>query len=461
MWTGAAGTRSRRIVALASAALGVAALAGRPAVAAAEGPAAGEPAAVAAARDEAFAVHGQLTYVEQETNAFHAPYRGPNSLSPSQGRQTFDATLCLGRRLWPGAEGWLSPEVDQGFGLDDTLGLAGFPSGEAYKRGSNKPYLRLPRVFVRQTLDLDDSREARPAGLLQLAGSQSGNRVVVTVGKFSVGDVFDTNQYAHDPRGDFMNWAAVDAGVFDYAADAWGYSVGAAVEWWHDAWTLRGGAFALSNVPNSEHLEPGGHEFQMLLELERRYTLGGRPGRLLLTGFDSRGRMGLLDEAVQRAAGSGQPVDIAAVRRYRSRLGAHLSLEQQLTRDLGLFARVGGAGGNVETYEFTDIDRSLAAGLSLRGARWGRADDTLAAAAIVSGLSAARQRYLDAGGLGILVGDGRLARAGRERIVEAYYAARTVGQVVVTLDYQFVTNPAYNRDRGPVSVFAARVHAQF
>jgi len=149
------------------------------------------------------------------------------------------------------------------------------------------------------------------------------------------------------------------------------------------------------------------------------------------------------------------------VRRYRSRTGVHLGLEQQLAAELGLFARVGGAGGNVEAYEFTDVDRSLAAGLSLKGARWRRADDTVGLAAIASDLSAARRRYLDAGGLGILVGDGRLPHAGSERIVETYYAARLLGQAVVTLDYQYVTHPAYNRDRGPLSVFALRLHAQF
>jgi high affinity Mn2+ porin len=411
--------------------------------------------------EERFAIHGQTTYVEQETGGFRAPYRGPNSLSPDQGRETFDATLYLGVRLWSGGEGWLSPEVDQGFGLDDTLGVAGFPSGEAYKVGRKRPYLRLPRLLVRQTFGLGGEQQPIEPGLIQLGGSQPADRVVVTLGKFSVGDIFDGNQYAHDPRADFMNWAAVDAGVFDYAADAWGYTVGASVEWYRDRWALRGGLFDLSSVPNSEHLEPAAHEFQMIVELEHRHALGGRPGRLLLTGFDSRGRMGLLDEAVARAAATGTTPDVAAVRRYRSRMGGHLSLEQQIAADLGLFARAGGAGGNVEAYEFTDIDRSLAAGLSIRGTRWHRADDTVGLAAIASDLSAARRRYLDAGGLGILVGDGRLPHAGTERILETYYAGRLAGATVVTLDYQYVTNPAYSRDRGPVSVFAARLHAQF
>ncbi len=418
-------------------------------------------AAAEQAAGESFAVHGQATYVEQETNAFNAPYRGTNSLSPATGRETFDATLYLGAQPWAGAEAWLTPEADQGFGLDDTLGVAAFPSGEAYKVGRDRPYLRLPRAFVRQTLNLGDDRAPVEAGLFQLAGTQSADRVIVTVGKFSVGDVFDTNQYAHDPRMDFLNWGAIDAATFDYAADAWGFTVGAAVEWYQGAWTLRGGLFDLSDVPNSEHLEPAAHEFQVIAELEHRHELGGRPGRVLVTGFDSRGRMALLADAVAQAEASGSVPDVAAVRRYRSRTGVDVALEQQLLADLGLFARAGGAGGNVEAYEFTDVDRSAEAGLSLKGARWQRADDTVGLAAIVSGISAQRRRYLDAGGLGILVGDGRLPHAASERIVEAYYAARIAGPTTVTLDYQFVTNPAYNQDRGPASVFALRLHAQF
>lgn len=418
--------------------------------------------ALAATDDgEQFAVHGQFTYVEQETGGFSAPYHGPNSLSSNAGAETTDASLYLGAHLWSGAQAWIEPEIDQGFGLDDTLGVAGFPSGEAYKVGKNQPYLRLPRLFVRQTVDLAGVQQQVDAAANELGGSRSENRVVITVGKFSVGDIFDTNQYAHDPRGDFFNWAAIDAGTFDYAADAWGYTAGAAAEWYQGAWTLRAGVFDLSDIPNSTHLDPGLHEFQIDSEVEHRHEIAGHSGRLLLTVFDSRGRMGLLDQAVQVAQNAGMPVDIAAVRRYRGRLGADISLEQQLAPDLGVFARVGKAAGNVETYEFTDIDRTVAAGLSLQGARWRRPDDTMGLAGIVNGISAAREQYLNAGGLGILVGDGELPHPGPEQIVETYYSLAVLKYAHLALDYQWVEHPAYNRDRGPVSIFAIRLHAQF
>jgi high affinity Mn2+ porin len=420
--------------------------------------AADEPAAPA---PENFAVHGQFTYVEQETSRFSAPYRGTNSLSPGIGDETTDVTLYLGARLWPGAQAWINGEIDQGFGLDDTVGAAGFPSGEAYKIGKKQPYFRLPRAFVRQDIDLGGESQPDQAAANQLAGSHTADRLVIWLGKISVGDVFDTNQYAHDPRADFLNWAAIDAGTFDYAADAWGYTVGAAVEWYQGDWTTRAGLFDLSTVPNSPHLDPGFHEFQSIFELEHRHEIFGETGRLLLTLFDSRGRMGLLDQAVQVAQSSGAPVNIATVRAYRGRFGASLGLEQKIIEDLGAFARIGKAGGNTEAYEFTDIDRTVAAGISLQGGRWHRAGDTYGLAGISNAISASRQNYLNAGGLGILVGDGQLPHPGPEQILETYYSAALWQFAHVSFDYQWINHPAYNRDRGPASVFAVRLHAQF
>ena len=208
----------------------------------------------AADESDSFAIHGQMTYTVQATDGFHAPYSGPNSLSPSRNDETVDATLFLGAKLWQGAEFWINPEIDQGFGLDNTLGVAGFPSGEAYKVGAYHPYFRLPRAFVRQTIDEGGEQESIEGVANQLGGSRKADRWVFTVGKFGVVDIFDNNQYAHDPRNDFLNWAAIDTGSFDYAADAWGYTVGAAAERYQGAWTVRAGVFDGSNVPNSVHL---------------------------------------------------------------------------------------------------------------------------------------------------------------------------------------------------------------
>ncbi len=186
--------------------------------------------------------HGQTTFTWQGYPAFRSPYQGTNSLPASgQGRETWDATLYAGVRLWQGAELWVNPEIDQGFGLGNTLGIAGYPSGEAYKVGFAYPYTRLQRAFIRQTINLGGDDQKVDAGINQFAESQTADRLVITVGKFSVADVFDTNKYAHDPRNDFLNWAIIDTGTFDYAAEPWGYTLGAAAEWYQGDWTLRGG----------------------------------------------------------------------------------------------------------------------------------------------------------------------------------------------------------------------------
>jgi high affinity Mn2+ porin len=413
------------------------------------------------AAPEDAAVHGQFTWTEQEVGAFTAPYAGPNSLRPNQGRETVDATLYGGKRLWSGLEGWVNLEVDQGFGLDNTLGIAGFPSGEAYKVGKNHPYLRLQRTFLRQTINVGSVDETVESSANQLAGARSTDRWVITAGKFGVTDIFDASRYAHDPRGDFLNWTAVDAGTFDYSADAWGFSAGIAVERYRGAWTGRVALFDLSTIPNNEHLTPGFHQFQWIGELEHRHTLGDRDGKVLVTVYDSRGRMGLLADAVALAAQTGGVPNVALVRSYRDRMGVSALAEQAVAEDVGVFARLGNAAGNVEAYEFTDVDASVEAGLSLAGRAWHRASDTVGVVAIRNRISAERTAYLAAGGLGILVGDGALTHPGAESIAEAYYAVALGSHLTLTADLQHVTNPAYNRDRGPVTIGALRVHAQF
>jgi high affinity Mn2+ porin len=296
---------------------------------------------------------------------------------------------------------------------------------------------------------------------MQLAGHQSNERWVITVGKFSVTDIFDNNQYAHDPKSNFLNWAAVDTGTFDYAADAWGYTVGIAAERYHGAWVARVGWMDLSNVPNSPHLEPGGHEFELLAEVEHQHTLWKQPGKWLITAYDNRGRMALLNQAVATAEQRQQPIDLSAVRHYRSRTGLSASVEQSVSEDLGLFARLGKASGNVEAYDFTEIDQTIGLGMALKGTPWSRPMDTVGLVGIVNGISAARQQFLQAGGLGLLVGDGQLPHPASERILESYYSAQIGTKTAITLDAQLIKNPGYNSDRGPAPIYAIRLHSEF
>ena len=411
--------------------------------------------------DQVFAIHGQATFVAQGVGGFASPYTGTNSLTPNQVKETFDTTAFIGVRPWAGAELWVNPEIDQGFGLSNTLGAAGFPSAEAYKVGKASPYFKLQRLFLRQTIELGGDQQAVDASQNQLASRHDANRLVLTVGKFSVGDVFDTNAYAHDPRGDFLNWSVVDAGTFDYAANAWGYSYGVSGEVYAGAWTFRLGGFDLSVIPNGEALETGFAQYQIDAEVEHRHVLAGQLGAVRVTVFRNRGQFSKFDEAVAYAVSTGNPVDPIPTRRRLTRLGVHANAEQALTGTLGLFVRLGCADGSIEPYDFTDIDRTAQVGGALVGKGWGRANDRLGLALVVNGISPAHERYLAAGGIGVLVGDGRLPDAGSEQIAELYYDLAVVKGINVTVDAQHIANPGYNRDRGPANVLAMRLHGGF
>jgi high affinity Mn2+ porin len=285
---------------------------------------------------------------------------------------------------------------------------------------------------------------------------------VITIGKIAVVDIFDTNKYAHDPRNDFLNWSVLDIGTFDYAADAWGATYGAAAEWYQDRWAARFGLFDLSVVPNSVHLSvPLFHQTQFAAELEERHMLSDQPGKLKFLYWLTRGNLGTYADALALAAATGTTPSTAAVRNYRSKYGVVLNLEQQLMPDLGTFARAGWTQGGVEEDDFTNIDQSVQIGLSLTGTRWGRPDDTVGLAAVANQISRAAKEYLAAGGLGGIIGDGQLPMAGPEQIIETYYSFAAFSFAKLTGDYQLVNNPAYNRQRGPVSVFALRLHAEF
>lgn len=409
-----------------------------------------------------WAIHAQATFVLQANARFHSPYQGPNSLdSHSHAKETFDLTAYFGLRPWGGAEVWINPEIDQGFGLSNTLGAAGFPSGEAYKVGKNDPYAKLPRWFIRQTIDLGGAREEVSEDLNQLAGRRASDRLVLWLGKFSVVDVFDTNEQAHDPRSDFLNWTIIDAGTFDYAANAWGYTYGAAAELYEGPWSVRAGIFALSKVPNSEQLDSSFAQNELVGEFEHRHSIDGRPGTLKVTVFRNRGRMGRFADAISVAAMTGEPADITAVRRTRSRAGISFNVEQQISRTASIFAKGGVSNGNIEPFEFTDVDRTFSGGVTISGKGWGRPGDTIGMAGVINGITGVHQRFLNAGGLGILIGDGQLPHPGPEQIVEAYYDFAAIRQIHVSVDGQLINHPAYNRDRGPVPVGAVRLHAEF
>lgn len=407
-------------------------------------------------------VHAQTTFIGSGYPSFRSPYQGTNSLSgSSQFRQTFTTTAFLGWRLWDGGEFYFNPEIAQGFGFDGTLGLAGFSNGEAQKAGGAYPKIRPQRYYFRQTFGLGGEQEEVDDAANQLKGKRDIDRITLTIGRFAVGDFFDGNSYAKDPRADFMNWAMWASAAYDFPADLPGFTRGGVLEINRKDWTLRAGLFQVPSQPNSDQLtfSTGGS----VVEFEERHKLFDRPGKVRIGAFLNRGNTGSYRGALATLAAD--PVldindIIASQRKARDKYGFYLNGEQEIADDVGLFGRVSWNDGQNEILSFTDIDRSVSAGVSIKGSRWGRKSDTVGIGGAINGLSDAHRDFLAAGGTGLLIGDGRL-NYGNERVFESYYAYAIDKNYTFTADYQLIANPAYNRDRGPVSIFSGRLHGEF
>jgi len=412
---------------------------------------------------ERYSFHAQSTLVAQGYPKLFALYSGQNSLPPDgQVRMTNSTTGFCGMRLWAGAEGYVNPEVVAGSGVASAHGVAGFPSGEAYKAGGEEPSLRFQRFFMRQTIGLGGESETIHPGQNLLGGEVDANRLTFTIGKYSVVDIFDDNRYAHDPRNGFLNWSVIDAGAFDYPADSWGYTYGATAEWKQNWWTARAGVFQLTVVPDSEWIEPELlRQYGVVGEIEARHELFfNQPGKVKILAYANTGFMGKYQDAVDVGFLTDTTPDVTQNRIKRTKVGGGINIEQPFSKELGFFLRASIANGRYETFEFTDIQRSLSGGFVLTGDSWERPKDAIGVAAVANGLSGNQVKYFAAGGLGVVIGDGALNYNG-EHILETYYRYNLGEGVHLTGDYQFIQNPAYNKDRGPANLFALRLHGEF
>jgi high affinity Mn2+ porin len=404
-------------------------------------------------------VHGQITYLPQGYPRFAAPYSGPNSLTPApQAQATWSNSLYLNARLWDGGEVYFNPELLQGFGLSDTFGVAGFPNGEAQKSSFSYPRFNPSRFYLRQTFGFGGEQETLDSGPGQLGQKVDISRLTVQAGKFAVLDVFDGNAYAKDTRKDFMNWSIWAPGAFDYAADRLGLTYGVTAELNQKAWALRAGYFLMDAESNSNNFDM--KLFQRgsyVLELETRYSLFAQPGKLRAIAWLNSAYSGSYRAVLDNPA---LDLDISRTRQGRIKYGYIFNIEQAVTDDIGLFGRWSWNDGKTEIMAFTDIDASLSFGTSLKGRLWGRPDDVIGIGGAFNALSRDHRDFIAAGGLGVLIGDGRLNYR-QEKILETYYSLPLTRQITATADYQFIANPGYNADRGPVSVFSGRLHAEF
>ena len=412
-------------------------------------------------KEEAYGAKFQTTYVWQRKYPFGAAYTGANSLSPDiEKSYSFTATAALGARLWRGAEVYFDPEVAQGVPLSGLRGLGGFTNGEIARTSGPNPSVYAARLFLRQTWGLGGDREAVESGANQLAGSADKRRLVLTAGKLSIQDLFDDNAYSHDPRTQFLNWSLMTYGAYDYAADARGYSWGFALEYFDGPWALRAGRFMMPKETNGLALNPRIFaSFGDQIELERSHMLGGQAGKVRLLAYRNQADMGGYRDAIADASASGGTPDLASSRKTRVKYGWGVNLEQDISASVGAFARASWNNGEAETFAFTEIDRSISTGVLMKGTGWNRASDSFGIALVRNGTSGPHRDYLAAGGLGFFIGDGRL-RYETENIFETFYGAGIVKEVWLSADFQRIFNPAYNADRGPVSVFSCRAHLE-
>ena len=427
------------------------------------------------AQNKNWSIHLQQTVISQHKPAIKAPYQGENSLSDTAETQTsLTTTLYIARRLWSGAALYFNPELAGGSGLSQARGIAGFTNGECFRIGDPAPSVYVARLFMRQDFALGEERSSTSSkvvegekhgsllsreedGLNSIEGDRPTNRLTLVAGKFSIADFFDNNSYAHDPRTQFMNWSLMSNGAWDYPANTRGYTWSFLVEYMRENWGMRYASSLVPTYANGPTLNWAWSGNQSnTFEIEHKTKVKGLDGKVRLLAFYTLTKMGNYD----LASAMPQP-DITATRiAGRNKYGIGLNIEQSLSADAGVFFRASINDGKNETWAFTEIDQAISAGY-VNNKPFGRENDSFGVAVAMNGISSQHRNYLNKGGYGFIIGDGKLPNYSTENILELFYSAKIRDWFTISPNYQFIVNPAYNTDRGPVHAFALRVHAEF
>jgi high affinity Mn2+ porin len=446
--------------------------------------------------DESWNAYGQFTYISSWKPFFPAAYTNvggsQNSLLQDPERSfTGSFTLFFGLRLWKGGEAYLVPEVISEQPLSGLHGIGGaIQNFELQKTGSTTPQLYRSRTYLRQTFDFGGEPVVKTSDPMQLAAMATSRRLVLTLGNFTILDVFDKNSVSWDPRQTFLNMAFMTYASWDFPSDARGYSWGGTAELYWDDWALRIGRITPPQNPNSLAIDFRIWKFYGdQIELEHDHRMFGRPGAVRLLGYRNHVDTGSFNDAIaafqadpsknsaactpaglynyNTPAGPGNPTpgnptapDLCWVRQPNVKLGVGISVEQYVAPDIGLFLRAMYSDGRTEVDAYNPADRSFSIGAVAKGTLWHRPFDVTGAGFGMSWISAAHAAYLARGGVDGFVGDGRLQQAG-EGIVEAFYSFNLLKALWLSADYQHLWNPGFNADRGPVDIYGARIHVEF
>ena len=435
--------------------------------------------------NESWNAYGQLTWISSLKLPFKAPYTNANgsnmSLVPTfEHSFTGSATLYVGVRLWQGAEAYYVPEVIAERPLSNLRGIGGsIQNFELQKGGTTTPQIYRARTYVQQTIGLGGKAEQKTSDPMQLGAVVDSRRIVLRVGNFSVLDFMDKNEFAGDPRQQFFNMAFMTYSAFDFGSDARGLAYGGVAELIWDDWALRFARVTPPQNPNELSVQLRLDKFYGdQLELEHKHRVLGMDGTVRLLGYHNHENTGRFEAAI--AAFQADPAgknaascrgynygstnasapDLCWARQPNDRFGIGLNFDQRLTDDLGISFRGMVSDGNSEVYAYTPTDRSVATTLLAKGTRWHRPDDLAGFGFAANWISAIHARYLSMGGVDGFVGDGHL-RPGAETVFEVFYGLNLTDSVWISLDYQHLTNPGFNQDRGPVDIFGGRLHAEF
>jgi len=416
-------------------------------------------------QSNSYSIHGQTTILSQYHFDFKAAYSGTNSLLTSEPAATsVSATFFLNYKLSKKTYLVFNPEMAGGKGLSKTLGIAGFSNGEVYRVGDPTPRPFIGRLYLEQRIALSKDKMRVDDDVNQIAETTNKDYISFIAGKFSLTDFFDDSQISHDPRSQFFNWALMGNGAWDYAANTRGYTIGAVVQALYKDYAVRS---ALTTVP----IEANGPELQFIwkkamgfvMEFEKTHLFQKSENQYTTfhTGyFINLAHMGNYQTSIANAKLWGTSPNILDSRQYgRSKWGFYTSADNNFG-PYHFFIKGSFNDGKNETWAFTEIDKSFTLGFQWDGELWKRKLDRFAIAYVNNNLSTDHKTYLEKGGYGFLIGDGKL-NYGSEQIVETYYSWHLSQQIFMSPDYQFVINPAYNKDRGPVHIVGIRLHADF
>ncbi len=417
-------------------------------------------------KDSGWSYHFQVTGIIQAHPSFNAPYSGQNSASDKSERAfSVTSTLFIGRKLWQGASLYFNPELAGGKGVSSTLGIAGFPNGETFRIGDPEPVVYVARIFIRQYIALDKEHfEEVNDDANQVKERVSASRITLTLGKFGIADFFDDNSVSHDPRTDFMNWALMGNGAYDYAANTRGYTYGLVAEYIRPGWALRIATALMPTYANGPMLDFHYSKTNSeTIEFEKRYPINRRKGVIKILGYHNVSKAPNYNDVVQaKLNGTDTSMDVIYGKKYGGKkIGFGINAEQELSDAIKAFFRFGWNDGKTASWAFAEIDNSISLGARVFGKDWKRAADNIGIALLSNGISSGHRNFLNAGGYGFMIGDGKLPNYKRENIAEVFYQSKIFNNLWATADYQFVANPAYNHDRGPIHLFAARVHVEF